>query len=79
MRRRIQVALGFAIGVFMSFSPFLGFHLVLSGLFAWLLRVNIAASMLGNFLGNPVTYPLMWAAYIRQVLRCWENRTSGSH
>lgn len=56
------VALGFAVGVFMSFSPFLGFHLVLSGLFAWLLRVNIAASMLGNFLGNPVTYPLMWAA-----------------
>lgn len=55
------VALGFAIGVFMSFSPFLGFHLALSGLFAWLLRVNIAASLLGNFLGNPVTYPLMWA------------------
>jgi len=56
------VALGFAIGVFMSFSPFLGLHLVLSGLFAWLLRANIAASMLGNFLGNPVTYPPMWMA-----------------
>ena len=56
------VALGFAVGVFMSFSPFLGFHLALSGLVAWALRVNIAASMLGNFLGNPVTYPLMWAA-----------------
>lgn len=55
------VALGFAIGVFMSFSPFLGFHLALSGLFAWLFRVNIAASLLGNFLGNPVTYPFMWA------------------
>ena len=56
-----NVALGFAIGVFMSFSPFLGFHLVLSGLFAWMFRVNIAASLLGNFLGNPVTYPFMWA------------------
>ncbi len=56
------VALGFAIGVYMSFSPFLGFHLALSGLVAWLLRANIAAAMLGNFLGNPVTYPLMWAA-----------------
>lgn len=55
------VALGFAIGVFMSFSPFLGFHLALSGLFAWLMRVNISASLLGNFLGNPVTYPFMWA------------------
>lgn len=56
------VAFGFAIGIFMSFSPFLGFHLGLSGLFAWLLRANIAASMLGNFLGNPITYPFMWAA-----------------
>lgn len=55
------VAFGFAIGVYMSFSPFLGFHLGLSGLFAWLLRGNIAASMLGNFLGNPITYPFMWA------------------
>jgi uncharacterized protein len=56
-----KVALGFAIGVFMSFSPFLGFHLALSGLFAWMFRANIAASLLGNFLGNPVTYPFMWA------------------
>ena len=56
------VAFGFAIGIFMSFSPFLGFHLGLSGLIAWLLRANIAASMLGNFLGNPITYPFMWAA-----------------
>lgn len=57
-----SVALGFAIGVYMSFSPFVGFHLALSGLFAWLFRGNIFASMLGNILGNPVTYPLMWAA-----------------
>ncbi len=56
------VALGFAIGVYVSFSPFLGFHLALSGLIAWLLGANVAASLLGNFLGNPVTYPLMWAA-----------------
>ena len=57
-----SVALGFAVGVYMSFSPFVGFHLALSGLFAWLFRGNILASMAGNFLGNPVTYPLMWAA-----------------
>lgn len=57
-----SVALGFAIGVYVSFSPFVGFHLALSGLFAWLFRCNILASMAGNFLGNPITYPLMWAA-----------------
>lgn len=56
------VALGFAIGVYMSFSPFLGFHLALSGAAAWLLGGNIAASLMGNFLGNPLTYPFMWAA-----------------
>lgn len=55
------IALGFAIGVFMSFSPFLGFHLVLSGAAAWLLRGHIMASIIGNFLGNPFTYPFMWA------------------
>lgn len=56
------VALGFAIGVYMSFSPFLGFHLALSGLIAWLLGANVVASLMGNFLGNPITYPFMWAA-----------------
>ncbi|MEQ1888500.1 MAG: DUF2062 domain-containing protein [Alphaproteobacteria bacterium] len=56
------VAFGFSIGVYVSFSPFVGFHLALSGLFAWLFRANIAASMLGNFLGNPLSYPFMWAA-----------------
>ncbi len=57
-----SIALGFAIGVFMSFSPFLGFHLLLSGVAAWILRAHIVASMIGNFLGNPITYPFMWAA-----------------
>ena len=55
------IALGFAIGVFMSFSPFLGLHLVLSGVTAWMLRGHIAASLIGNFLGNPISYPFMWA------------------
>lgn len=55
------VALGFAIGVYMSFSPFLGFHLALSGMVAWMLGANVVASLMGNFLGNPVTYPFMWA------------------
>jgi len=55
------IALGFAIGVYMSFSPFLGLHLVLSGVAAWALRGHILASLIGNFLGNPITYPFMWA------------------
>lgn len=56
-----KVGLGFSIGVFISFSPFIGIHLVLSGLFAWIFRANIVASLLGNFLGNPLTYPFIWA------------------
>lgn len=71
------VALGFAIGVFMSFSPFLGFHLALSGLFAWLFRVNIAASLLGNFLGNPITYPLMWAGVYQTGVLILGGTSSG--
>lgn len=63
----------------MSFSPFLGFHLALSGLLAWLFRVNIAASMLGNFLGNPVTYPFMWAGvYQTGVMMLGKTSVDGS-
>ncbi len=54
------IALGCAIGVFVSFTPFLGFQLMLAGLLAWLSRASIIASMLGTFIGNPLTFPFIW-------------------
>ena len=54
------VALGFAIGVFTAVTPFLGTHMVLAALFAWVIGGSVVAALLGTFIGNPLTYPLFW-------------------
>ncbi len=56
------VAAGVAAGAFTSFTPFMGFHFLLAAALAWLLRGNLIASALGTFVGNPLTFPLIWAA-----------------
>jgi hypothetical protein len=56
------VALGFGAGVFVSFTPFLGCHLILAALIAWIIGGSILGSALGTFAGNPLTYPLIWYA-----------------
>jgi len=54
------VALGFAIGVFTATTPFLGTHMVMAALLAWVIGGSVVAALLGTFLGNPLTYPLLW-------------------
>jgi uncharacterized protein len=54
------VALGFAIGVFTAVTPFLGTHMVAAALLAWVIGGSVVAALLGTFLGNPLTYPLLW-------------------
>lgn len=56
------IALGCASGVFASFTPFLGGHILLAGILAWVTRGSILASALGTFVGNPITYPFIWFA-----------------
>ena len=56
-----SLAAGFAFGAAVSFTPFIGFHFVLSGLLAWIFRANIIASALGTVVGNPWTFPFIWA------------------
>jgi hypothetical protein len=56
------VALGFAAGVFISSTPFIGFHMVLSAALAWIIGGSIVAALLGTFVGNPLTYPLFWVS-----------------
>lgn len=55
-----SVALGFAIGVFVSFTPFLGLHLAFCVGMSIFLRVSILASLIGQVVGNPVTLPFIW-------------------
>jgi uncharacterized protein len=54
------VALGFAAGVFVATTPFLGAHMIMAALIAWIIGGSIVAAVLGTFVGNPLTYPLFW-------------------
>ena len=54
-----KIALGFAAGLFASFTPFFGLHLVLGALFAWIVRGNILAGIVATFTVNPITLPLI--------------------
>lgn len=54
------VALGFAIGAFASFTPFIGFHMALAAALAFFSGGSIVASAFGTLVGNPFTYPLIW-------------------
>ena len=57
-----SIATGFACGVAISFTPFIGFHMILAALTAWLIRGNIIASAIGTIVGNPWTFPFIWLA-----------------
>ncbi len=56
------IALGFAAGTFASFTPFMGFHFVLSFAIAWASRASFIAAGLGTAVGNPLTFPFIWGA-----------------
>ena len=55
-----STAAGFACGAAISFTPFVGFHILLAGLCAWLIRANIMAAVIGTAVGNPWTFPFIW-------------------
>nr|WP_306265996.1 DUF2062 domain-containing protein [Pararhizobium sp. IMCC3301] len=54
------VAIGFAAGVFASFTPFIGFHFVICFILAYFMRGNLVAAALGTWVGNPFTFPFIW-------------------
>ena len=56
------IAAGVAAGAFASFTPFMGLHFILAFLIAWFLAGNMIAAALGTAVGNPLTFPAIWAA-----------------
>ena len=54
--------MGAAVGAGVAFTPFIGFHFVLTFLIAWPLRGNLIAAALATNVGNPVTFPFIWAS-----------------
>ena len=55
-----STAAGFACGAAISFTPLVGFHFLLAGLIAWIIRANIVAAVIGTVVGNPWTFPFIW-------------------
>jgi uncharacterized protein (DUF2062 family) len=59
------VALGFAVGIAVAFTPFFGFHIIIALPIAWLLGGSLVAAALGTALANPLTIPFIWAGTYR--------------
>ena len=55
------ISAGFACGSMVSFTPLLGFHFVLAVMFAYLLRADYIAALIGTIVGNPISFPLIWS------------------
>jgi uncharacterized protein (DUF2062 family) len=54
-----RIARGVFAGTFVNFPPIFGFQLIGAAALAWALRGNILAALLGTFLSNPITTPLI--------------------
>lgn len=59
-----RIARGVFAGVFISFTPLFGFHLLGAALIAWVMRGNILAALIATFAGNPLTTPLVAAGSV---------------
>lgn len=54
------VALGMAIGVFISITPTIPFHTIIALFLAFILRGSKAAAAIGVWFSNPLTIPLFY-------------------
>ena len=57
-----SIAISLSFGVAISFTPFIGFHLILAAVLTSLARGNVLVSAIGTIIGNPWTFPLIWYA-----------------
>lgn len=55
-----SLAAGVACGASVSFTPFIGFHLFLALMLAYVIRANMLATLIGTAVGNPWTFPLIF-------------------
>ena len=54
-----KISLGMSCGIFASFTPLFGLHFLIAGLLSYLLTANVLASLIGTFVGNPITFPII--------------------
>jgi uncharacterized protein len=55
-----EIALGCALGAFVSITPLLGVQTLLAIILAFVLRANVPAAIVGTFVGNPLSWPFIW-------------------
>ncbi|MBB5571975.1 hypothetical protein GGD50_000551 [Rhizobium paranaense] len=56
-----SVAAGFAAGIVVSWTPFIGVHVIMAIIIAYVIGGNVIAAALGCLAaGNPITYPFIW-------------------
>lgn len=59
-----KIALGFALGVFIAYTPTFGIQTVLVLSLAALLRINPVSATVGVYVSNPLTvFPMYWLCY----------------
>ncbi len=84
-----KLALAFAVGIFIAFSPWLGLHIISCFFFAWLFRVSKFVVLTASFVNNPWTIVPMYAFCIWVGLKitgthgtvpdiAWNNLTATS-
>lgn len=57
-----SIALGLAIGAFASANPILGTHILWCALIIYFVGGNFIAAVLGTWVGNPASFPVIWLA-----------------
>lgn len=60
-----RLALGIAIGIFVAFTPTIGFQMMIAMFLAWLLRANKAIGVTVVWITNPATIvPIYYPCYV---------------
>src|SRR6056297_1739014 len=57
-----EIAKGFALGIFIGMTPTFGIQMPLAFFFAWILRENKLAALVGVWITNPLTAPFIYAS-----------------
>ena len=57
---RRGVADGLAVGLFIGCTPTMGVQIILTGLAAFLLRVNVPVALVSTLISNPLTAPILY-------------------
>ncbi len=59
-----HISVGFAVGVFISFTPFFGLHTPMAIALAFIFRLNKVACITGAWVNTPLTiFPVLAASY----------------